>query len=79
MNNNDITLNINFLKQNIINNMRESNLPISVIYLVLKDLYQEVEKENYNYTNEIIKNYNEQIQKEKEKKEKENMISADEE
>lgn len=66
MNNNDITLNMNFLKQNIINNMRESNLPISVIYLVLKDLYQEVEKENYNYTNEIIKNYNEQIQKEKE-------------
>lgn len=79
MNNNDITINMNFLKQNIINNMRESNLPISVIYLVLKDLYQEVEKENYNYTNEVIKEYNEQIQKEKEKKEKENMISADEE
>ena len=48
----DINLIIEDFKQSIFDSANQSNLPISVVYYVLKDVMNEVESEYTNYINQ---------------------------
>lgn len=51
--NEDFNYRCNQLKKNLETLINESNMPIAVVYFILKDLYNEIEKMNIAYLNSI--------------------------
>ena len=53
MNEKDFNYKCNELRKQLEKTVNESEMPIAVVYLILKDLYNEIEKINIAYLNSI--------------------------
>jgi len=53
MNEKDFNYKCNELRRQLEKNINESEMPIAVVYLILKDLYNEIEKINIAYLNSV--------------------------
>lgn len=53
MNEKDFNYKCNELRKQLEKTVNESGMPIAVVYLILKDLYNEIEKINIAYLNSI--------------------------
>lgn len=71
----NITLQMQILKDNIIRSIQQSKLPISVVYYIVNEINRDLEYENNTYTQKVIDKYNEELRL----KEKENNKTIEEE
>lgn len=53
--NQDVNITIEQFKQNIIEECQSSQLPISIVYYILKDVFNTVESDYYTYLNDATK------------------------
>ena len=51
--NEDFNYRCNQFKKNLENLINNSKLPIAVVYFIIKDIYNEIEKLNITYLNDI--------------------------
>lgn len=58
----DFNYKCNHLKSDIENLMTDSELPIAVIYFIIKDIYNDIEKFNISYLNSLSLNESEKLQ-----------------
>ena len=58
----DFNYKCNHLKSDIENLMTDSKLPIAVIYFIIKDIYNDIEKFNISYLNSLSLNESEKLQ-----------------
>ena len=52
---NDVNIKIEEFKLSIINLLNESNMPIGMIYYIMKDVFGEITEEYQNYLNTAMK------------------------
>lgn len=52
---NDVNIAIEEFKLSIINLLNESNMPIGMIYYIMKDVFGEITEEYQNYLNTVMK------------------------
>ena len=72
----NITLQMQILKDNIIRSIQQSKLPISVVYYIVNEINRDLEYENNTYTQKIINKYNEEL-KLREKEENDKIIEEE--
>lgn len=65
----NISLKIEILKQEVLMSLQQSDLPISVIYYLMSDITKELKEKYENYSLQIIEQYNKTIEEEKAKEE----------
>lgn len=53
--NQDVNITIEQFKQSIIEECQSSQLPISIVYYILKDVFNTVESDYYTYLNDAAK------------------------
>ena len=61
--NEDFNYNCDQFKKNLENLINNSNLPIAAIYFILKDIYNEVEKLNIAYLNDLTLKQSKKLEK----------------
>lgn len=50
----DINQKINILSQELQTNIENSQLPIGVVYYMIKDLYRDIEQTYFSYLNNLV-------------------------
>lgn len=63
----NVSLEIEILKRNILLVLQQTNLPISVVYYVISDITKELGEKYQDYSQKIIEEYNKSLEHEQEK------------